>query len=322
MATDGEISHRFVETNGIKMHIAEAGSPGNPVVLLLHGFPELWYSWRHQMPALAAAGYRVVAPDLRGFGQTDAPHGMEKYTSLHIVGDLVGLLDALGEEKVFVAGHDWGAIIAWDVCLFRPDRVKALVALSVPYSPRNPKHSFSQSLKRVLGEGYYFSRFQEPGRPEADFARFDAKTVVKKMLLNSKGEVLVAPKDKEVMDILEEPTELPPWISEEELDYYAQEFSRTGFTTGLNYYRAANLSWELKAPWTMVKISVPALFVTGDRDLVYCTPGIRDYVDKGRLKADVPNLKETIVLSSGHFMQQESAGEVNSILVSFFGEII
>jgi pimeloyl-ACP methyl ester carboxylesterase len=151
------IRHRMVKTNGISMHIVEQGA--GPMVLLLHGFPEFWYSWRFQIPALAEAGYHVVAPDLRGYGQSDAPKSAQAYTSCHLVGDLVGLLDALEEKRVFVVGHDWGAMVAWDLCLLRPDCVKAVVCLSVPFFPRSPKGSAIKGYYETVGEGFYMCRY-------------------------------------------------------------------------------------------------------------------------------------------------------------------
>nr|DAD33258.1 TPA_asm: hypothetical protein HUJ06_012109 [Nelumbo nucifera] len=152
------IEHRMVSVNGINMHIAEKGE--GPVVLFIHGFPELWYSWRHQIVALAARGYRAVAPDLRGYGDTDAPPSITSYSVFHIVGDLIALLNILGQDQVFVVGHDWGAIIAWYLCLFRPDRVKALVNLSVSFMPRNPAGKTVQRLRAAFGDNYYICRFQ------------------------------------------------------------------------------------------------------------------------------------------------------------------
>lgn len=154
------IRHTTVQTNGIKLHVAAAGPVTGPPVLLLHGFPELWYSWRHQIVFLSSAGYRVIAPDLRGYGDSDAPPSSESYTTLHIVGDLVGLLDELGIEKVLLVGHDWGALIAWYFCLFRPDKIKASVILSVQFFPRNPATPFIEGFKAVLGEQFYMVRFQ------------------------------------------------------------------------------------------------------------------------------------------------------------------
>uniref|UniRef100_A0A453RDZ7 AB hydrolase-1 domain-containing protein n=1 Tax=Aegilops tauschii subsp. strangulata TaxID=200361 RepID=A0A453RDZ7_AEGTS len=163
MASDGVITHRSVEVNGVRLHVAEAGPAGAPVVLLLHGFPELWYTWRHQMPALAAAGYRAVAPDMPGYGDSEAPSaGPDQYTALHIVGDFVALIDSLGQERVFVVGHDWGAIIAWSLCLFRPDRVKALVPLSVPFIPRSPAVKPVDAVRALYGDDFYICSFQVP----------------------------------------------------------------------------------------------------------------------------------------------------------------
>lgn len=160
-AADGLITHRTVEANGVRLHVAEAGPAGAPAVLLLHGFPELWYTWRHQMRALAAAGYRAVAPDLRGYGDSDAPPGgPEQYTALHVVGDLVALIDSLGEKQVFVVAHDWGALTAWSLCLFRPDRVRALVALSVAFTPRSPARKPVEGLRSLYGDDYYVCRIQ------------------------------------------------------------------------------------------------------------------------------------------------------------------
>ncbi|KAH7513392.1 hypothetical protein FEM48_Zijuj12G0195100 [Ziziphus jujuba var. spinosa] len=154
------IEHRTLQVNGISMHVAEKGQ--GPVILFIHGFPELWYCWRHQIHALASLGYRAVAPDLRGYGDTDAPASPSDYTAFHVVGDLIALLDAIAsdQDKVFVVGHDWGAIMAWYLCLFRPDRVKALVNMSAVYTPRNPARRPIQSLNALYGSDYYICRFQ------------------------------------------------------------------------------------------------------------------------------------------------------------------
>jgi len=153
------IEHRTVDVNGIKMHIAEKGKEG-PVVLFLHGFPELWYSWRHQIAALGSLGYRAVAPDLRGYGDTEAPSSISSYTGFHIVGDLVALIDLLGVDQVFLVAHDWGAIIGWYLCMFRPERIKAYVCLSVPLLRRNPKIKTVDAMRAAYGDDYYICRFQ------------------------------------------------------------------------------------------------------------------------------------------------------------------
>jgi pimeloyl-ACP methyl ester carboxylesterase len=153
-----KIEHTTVHTNGIKMHVASIGS--GPVILFLHGFPELWYSWHHQLLSLSALGYRAIAPDLRGYGDTDAPSSASSYTPLHIVGDLVGLLDALAVDRVFLVGHDWGAAMAWYFCLLKPDRVKALVNTSVVFRSRNPSRKPVQTMRAMMGDDYYMCRFQ------------------------------------------------------------------------------------------------------------------------------------------------------------------
>lgn len=315
-----EITHRIIETNGIKMHIAEQGS--GPVVLLIHGFPELWYSWRHQIPVLAEAGYHAVAPDMRGYGGTDAPLGAQNYTVFHIVGDLIGLLDGLGVEKAFIVGHDWGSLIASYLSLFRPDRVIALVNLSVVLQPRNPRTKPIERMRTILGENYYICRFQEPGRAEEEFSRFDCETIMKKFLLATGTGLFSASPEKGILDVLKTPTVLPSWMTEEEIQYFAKQFEKTGFTGGLNYYRALDLNWELLAPWTGARITVPTKFVVGEKDLVYTTPGMKDFVHGGGLKKVVPFLEEVVVIEDGHhFIQQEKANEISDHILKFFGRI-
>lgn len=312
----GEVLHRMINVNGIKMHVAEQGS--GPVVLLIHGFPDLWYSWRHQMKALTKAGFHALAPDMRGYGETDAPPAANNYTAFHIVGDLIALLDALCHHKVFVVGHDWGSLIASYLCLFRPDRVIALVKLSVPFQPRDPTIKPTEKLRSVFGEGYYVCRFQEPGRVEKEFASYDSTEVVKKFLLTTKTDLFAAPPDKGILEVLETPTNYPSWITEEEIQYYGKQFEKTGFTGGLNYYRAIDLNWELMAPWTGAKVTVPAKYIVGDRDLVYTTPGIKNYVHGGGLKKTFPFLEEIVVMEGvHHFIQQEKANEISRYILDF-----
>ncbi|KAF5737010.1 hypothetical protein HS088_TW14G01166 [Tripterygium wilfordii] len=313
------IEHRTVNVNGINMHIAEKGQ--GPVILFIHGFPELWYTWRHQILALASLGYRAVAPDLRGFGDTDAPSGSENYTSFQLVGDLIGLLDAVAadQDKVFVVGHDWGAIIAWHLCLFRPDRVKALINMSVAFSPRNPKRKPVESLRAGYGDDYYIVSFQEPGAAEAEIAQIGTERVIKEFFAYRTPGPLFLPKGKWFGHEPNTPISLPSWLSEEDVKFYAEKYEEKGFTGGLNYYRALDLTWELMAPWTRAKIKVPVKFIVGDLDLTYNAPGIKDYIHKGGFKRDVPLLEEVVVMEEvAHFLHEEKADEINKHIYDFF----
>ncbi|KAJ9550043.1 hypothetical protein OSB04_022586 [Centaurea solstitialis] len=293
------IQHKWVRANGLNIHIAEKGE--GPLVLFVHGFPELWYSWRHQILYLADHGYREVALDLRGYGDTTgAPvDDPTKFTIHHLVGDLIGLLDAITnqEEKVFVVGHDWGANIAWHLCMFRPDRVKALVNLSVPFMPWNPKGDTIQILRAVYGEDHYIVRFQEPGDIEAELARIDTKTVIKKFLTFRNPEPFYFPKGKGFKHSPNDATvTLPTWLSEEDVEYFATRLDKNGISGAINYYRAFLLNWELSSPWHGAKVTVPTKFVIGDMDLVYYMPGMKEYIHHGGFQADVPLLKEVVVI--------------------------
>ncbi|KAM7276402.1 hypothetical protein ACFE04_018268 [Oxalis oulophora] len=310
-----KIEHTTVSTNGINMHVASIGS--GPVILFIHGFPELWYSWRHQLLSLSSLGYRCIAPDLRGYGDTDAPQSPNEYTVFHLVGDLIGLLDSLQIEQVFLVGHDWGAYVAWYFSLFRPDRVKALVNLSVPYLPRNPTVKSLDGLQALLGDEFYMCRFQKPGEAEEDFAREDTADILKKFFLALEPKPLIIPKKMGLRCIPKVQT-LPSWFTQEDVNYYTTNFNKTGFTGGLNYYRVMNLNWELLAPWTGAKIKVPTKFVTGDLDLVYHFPGIKDYINKGGLKNDVPDLQELVVMEgAAHFINQEKPNEISDHIYNF-----
>ncbi|KAF8394596.1 hypothetical protein HHK36_020810 [Tetracentron sinense] len=311
------IKHRMVSVNGINMHVAEIGE--GPVVLFLHGFPELWYSWRHQMLHLSARGYRAVAPDLRGFGDTDAPASSRSYTYFQIVGDLIALIDSLGQDQVFVVGHDWGAMIAWYICLFRPDRVKALVNLSVEFKPQHPSRKLLvENLRAVYGDEYYICRFQEPGEAEGVCARAGTATVIKKFLTYRHPGPLMISKETGLGGSPNTTINLPSWLSEEDVNYYVSKFDEKGFTGGLNYYRALDLNWELMAPWTGAQVKVPVKFIVGDLDLAYCMPGVKEYIHNGDFKKDVPFLHEVVVMEEvGHFINQEKPAEINKHIYDF-----
>ena len=315
------ITHRFIETNGIRMHIAEKGS--GPLVLMCHGFPESWYSWRHQIEALAAAGYHAVAPDMRGYGQTDQPEGIDQYSLMHLVGDMVGVLDALGEETAVIAGHDWGAPVAWHAALLRPDRFKAIIGLSVPYRPRGKLRPTSV-MPQTDDAVFYQLHFQTPGVAEAELEA-DVATSVRGILLRisgdappSSGGFSMVPREVGMMPRNRESSQLPlpGWLTEADLAFYAAEFERVGFRGGLNWYRNIDRNWEMLAPFAGAKVTVPALYVAGERDLVLAFPGAKELV--ANLTAFVPNLTQTIILPGcGHWTQQERPADVNAAMIGF-----
>ncbi|KAK7258938.1 hypothetical protein RIF29_24530 [Crotalaria pallida] len=309
------IEHRTVNVNGINMHVAEKGQ--GPVVLFLHGFPELWYSWRHQIQYISSQGYRAVAPDLRGYGDTDVPASITSYTCFHIVGDIVALIESLGVDQVFLVAHDWGAIIGWYLCLFRPERIKAYVCLSVPFLPRNPKFKPVDGMRALYGDDYYICRFQEPGKTEAEFAKVETEVIVKNVLTGRRPGPPILPKEGMATNP-NNTTPLPSWLTQEDVAYYASKFRKTGFTGSLNYYRNMNMNWELTAAWTGAQVKVPVKFITGDLDVVYTSYGMKDYIENGAFKKDVPLLEEVVIQEGvAHFNNQEAAEEVSKHIYDF-----
>jgi len=318
-----DIQHRTIETNGIRMHIAEQGT--GPLVILCHGFPESWYSWRHQLAALADAGFHAVAPDMRGYGQTDRPAEIDKYTLLHLVGDIVGLLDALGEPSAVIAGHDWGAPVAWHAALLRPDRFRAVIGLSVPFRPRGSVRP-TTVMPRTDGAIFYQLYFQDPGVAEAELER-DVRTTMRTVAWAASGDrplgsdnnpagIGMVPKGGGFLSAMGKPEALPPWLTEADIDFYAGEFARTGFRGGLNWYRNIDRNWELLAPYAGSVVTVPALYVAGDRDLVLAFRGMDQLI--ANLTKFVPQLRKTLILPGcGHWTQQERVHDVNAAMLEF-----
>jgi pimeloyl-ACP methyl ester carboxylesterase len=321
------LSHRFIETNGIRMHLAEQGK--GPLVLLCHGFPESWYSWRYQLPVLAAAGYHIVAPDQRGYGQTDRPEPIEAYTVLHLVGDMVGLLDALGEEQAVIVGHDWGANVAWNAVLMRPDRFPAVIVLSIPYTPRGPAHGPqstvrpTDTMRRLVGNHFFYQLyFQEPGIAEAELEQ-DVRAAMRRVLYAASGDASPSERWKPIMPdpganmltSTADPQTLPGWLTEADIDFYTAEFQRTGFRGGLNWYRNFDRNWELLAPYSGAKIVQPTLFIWGENDPVFEIPGVSTRLE--RMSNFIPNLHKVALASCGHWVQQERATEVNEAMIAF-----
>jgi len=318
-----KLEHRSVIANGIRIHFAEAGA--GPLAILCHGFPESWYSWRHQLTALAGAGYRVIAPDMRGYGQSDRPSDPTQYTLLHLVDDVVALVGAADQKSAVIVGHDWGAAVAWHAALLRPDVFSAVAALSVPYRPggrTRPTLAMPQDETALFYQLY----FQQPGVAEAELER-DVRRSMRAMLVGLSGDGRSAgahtrlpagmvSRETGLLGGLPDPAGLPAWLSEQDLDYYVNEFSRTGFAGGLNWYRNIDRNWQLLSDHAGAKISVPALFLAGARDPVLAFPGVEHAV--ASLAQMVPRLRNSVIVpGAGHWVQQERAAAVNAALIEF-----
>lgn len=312
-------THRTLAVNGIDLHVVERGE-GQPVVMC-HGFPGLWFTWRHQLDALSRAGYRVIAPDMRGYGGSSAPAGADSYDRPHTVGDIVGLLDALDIEQAVFAGHDFGAHLVWDLPAWAPGRVRALMQLSVPRTPRlpvQPTVGFRYLASQHFAHVHYF---QEVGVADAELngrpREFLAKIFHALSGANRYLDCWEFPSEGNgYLDVLPDPPALPwPWLDEDEFDYYVTEFTRTGFTGGLNWYRAEDAVWAQNETLHDVPIEVPTVFVAGAADPVLEMMGRDPF---GAMRDLVPGLVGAHVIDgAGHFVQMEKPGEVNEILVDF-----
>ncbi len=318
-------SQRNIQTNGLSMRITEEGE--GPLVVLCHGWPESWYSWRHQLPALASAGYHVVAPDQRGYGQTDKPESIDSYTIMHLVGDIVGLVQALGCEDAVVVGHDWGAPVAWNCAMMRPDIFRAVASLSVPWQGRGATPPL-KTMKQLFGDRFFYQLyFQTPGVAEHEFQN-DIKKTMRKMLFGASGSVnrrsmvdgieSVPNKRAFMLERMPDPADqLPNWLTSEDIDYFANEFEGAGFRGGLNWYRNIDRNWELGAAYQGMKINQPALFVTGEFDVVPYNEQANE-----RMLDVVPNLRVPVVLKGvGHWTQQEAPEAVNDALIGFLDSL-
>ncbi|KAH6773724.1 hypothetical protein C2S51_012128 [Perilla frutescens var. frutescens] len=305
-----KIQHKFLQVNGLKIHTAEIGGESSPAVVFLHGFPEIWYSWRHQMIGVAEAGFRAIAPDYRGYGLSDPPPEPDKATYSDLMGDLLSLLDALSIQKAFLVSKDFGARVAYLFALFHPERVCGVVTMGIPYLPPTPVNFLDH-----LPEGFYIARWQKPGRAEADFGRFDNKTVVRNIyILFSRSEIPIANEKQEIMDMVDSSTPLPPWFTEEDLENYGSLYQNSGFQTALKVpYRSMSEVFNV----TNDKVEVPALLIMGEKDYFFKFPGMEDYIKNEQTKAFVPKLETVYVPEGSHFVQEQFPQLVNHLILNF-----
>jgi pimeloyl-ACP methyl ester carboxylesterase len=311
-------SSQTISANGIELFLLEEGE--GPLVLLCHGWPELSYSWRHQISAIAAAGFHVVAPDMRGFGRSSAPADISAYTIFDTVGDMVGLVGALGEKRAVIVGHDWGAPVAWHAALFRPDIFSAVAGLSVP----PPFRGRGRPLD-VLREGgitnFYWQYFQQPGVAEAELER-DVTLTMQTLLgrgFSDPAASLFIQDGKGFLGDARPGGPVANWLSEPDLAHFVEFYRKSGFRGGLNWYRNIDRNWELTAPWQGAQIRQPSLFIAGSRDAVIT--GLIGAKRVNELDRVLPRLKQRLIIDgAGHWIQQERPAEVNAALVAFIKE--
>lgn len=307
-----EITHRYVDINGIKYHYAEAGK--GPLVIILHGFPELWYSWRHQLAALAHAGYHAVAPDLRGFGESEVTANVEDYSLTNHARDVKALIDHLNAKQVFIVGHDWGANLMWIMPMLYPDVVKGVVSLSIPFypEPRDPVE-----IRKKWPNT--FTNFHTKGATEAEFNE-DPERFFRLFFYGLSGEApkelidslfMKKPDNDHVLDDFIEPDHLPSWLSQKDLEYYVNAYKKTGITPALNFYRNDQDYFNLKEIYKK-GIHQPVLFIGGANEAAVRFGSLEP------MKASLPNLRKTVVLEyCGHWLQQEKPEEVNREIIAF-----
>ena len=317
------ITFHHVDSNGIRMRVADMGE--GPVLLFAHGWPESWYSWRHQLTGLAAAGFRVLAPDMRGYGETDAPAPVEDYNAVNLAADMVGILDALGVGQATMVGHDWGAPVATQTVLNYPERFNALILMSVPYGGRGPANPM-EGMRAQVGDNFFYMLYHnEPGGvAEAEYDG-DPRGLLSR-LYQSPDSPREAP---EVTDPkraaggwiprIGAPKGLPDWLSEADLDYYVSQFENAGFRGGVNYYRNIGHNWELTENLNQI-VGVPTLFIAGEQDQVI--GGATKEALEGMMQNTIPDLRDVVLIPGiGHWVQQEAPEQTNAAIVKFLGGV-
>jgi len=307
----------MIKTDGIDMAVYEMGPKDGIPIVMCHGFPELAYSWRHQLPALAAAGYRAIAPDQRGYGRTSRPEKIEDYDITHLTGDLVGMLDALGLKKAIFAGHDWGGLVVWQLPLLHPERVAGVIGVNTPFLPRAPVDPI-MAMRAVYGDNMYIVYFQTPGAADALLTKDVGKTFRFFMRKNgiTAAEYAKLPEDQRRLELVQAlQTDESQWPGEallkpEEMKFFVDTFTRTGFTGGINWYRNFTRNWQTMEPYEE-KVNVPCLMIMAEDDIVL-SPAMADGMERF-----VPDLEKVLIRKCGHWTQQEHPEEVNAATIDW-----
>ena len=316
---DERYPRRVVTGGGVELSVVDVGE--GPPVVLAHGFPELAYSWRHQIPVFAQAGHRVLAPDQRGYGRSTRPDRIEDYDIVALTGDLLRVLDDVGQERGVFVGHDWGALVVWQLALLAPERVAGVVGMSVPFLPRGAMPPVQRMREAFADRFFYITYFQEPGVADEELGSDPARTM-RRMLagLSRPGGLSDAESSADdgrgFVERIPEPEGLPAWLSQDELDHYVSEFRRTGFTGAINWYRNMDRNWSLTEHLAGMAVTVPSLFIGGSEDpvLTMSPPSIQD----GWLR----DHRGTVIVDGvGHWVQQEAPGQVNAALLGFLEQV-
>ncbi|URE00187.1 Putative lysophospholipase [Musa troglodytarum] len=303
-----KVGHSYLDARNLSLHIAHVGKGELGAVLFIHGFPEIWHSWRHQMNAVAKAGSKAIAPDLCGYGLSTQPSEPEKTTWEDLVVDLLAILNFLSISKVFIVAKDFGARTAYDFALQHPNRVHGVVTLGMPFVSQGMSYN-------TLPEGFYILRWWEPGQAEADFGRFDVKRLIRTIyILFSRSEIPIAEEGQEIMDLADPSTPLPQWFTEEDLNAYIALYKKSGFQFPLQMLdRTLHGGTGIADP----KIEVPVLLIMGEKDYAFKFPGMENYVRSGTLKHFVPDLEINYIPEGSHFVQEQFPDQVNQLVITF-----
>lgn len=316
------VRERRVSANGLEFFIGEAGEPERPLVLMLHGFPECWASWRYQIPVLAESGYHAVAPDLRGYGDSPAPSEVAAYSQQELIEDVIALIEALGHERAILVGHDFGAALGWQVARTHPERVRGYLALSVPYGGPAPEPPTETMKKRFADYFFYMLYFQQPEEPERELEaniRDSLRRIYHSLSAEADAASIFAPrKGGGFLDTMPEPEKQPDWMREVDLDYYVSRFRKSGFRGPLNWYRALDLYWRQTRNDHNWRISVPSAYVAGKQDPVVtmnrkALDRMPDYLEDHR--------GSWLLDDCGHWTQMEQAAQVSGLLLEFIESI-
>jgi pimeloyl-ACP methyl ester carboxylesterase len=311
---------QMIKTNGITLRTVVEGR--GPLVVLLHGFPQCWYLWRHQIDPLTAAGFQVAVPDQRGYGGSDKPASLGAYNIIELSNDVAGLAAALGHERFIVVGHDWGAPVAWHTALLHRERVRAVVGMSVPYARWQ---AGTLTRQENFGDNFwYIVYFQKPGVAETEFET-DLRKSLRMIYFAASGDAPEGlwtqpkPASAKFLDGMIDPPSLPSWLTDEDLDYYVAQYQQSGFRGPLNWYRNIDRNVELTPQLESAKVEQPAFFIAGKKDLVLSFAGGAWVKQMDQL---VPNLRgKVLVEGAGHWVQQERPGPVNEALLGFLKSV-